>query len=838
MRFAVKKSYAIALLFACAGLALIAALSTSPGSPAAQDRDEESLDKAETIQRTLILDGSRIHFAGELQMNVTNFGFFGSLPKSTYVMSEAPSAQWPAGSGVEYLYAAGLWVAAEVDGVPSVSTGYPQTEFYPSDDATAVIYRSFEGAAGGRRYPADPDDDRDGEIDEDPLNGRDDDRDGLVDEDFAAAGKLMYSCEYSDVEVSAQQVWPEHNPLGIHVLQESYQWSEEALNDFVAASYLITNESYRFLNSAYIGLFADLDAGHRDLGAYYKDDLVGSWEGIWCAPVSGVELPQRVRIVYVHDNDGDEGRTPGYFGVAFFGMREYGSGYYANMGGGLSSIRYFAGLLPYDRGGEPVNDFQRYAAMSSGVSDADPDVPKDYKALMSAGPFFIPPGVTFAFDVAFVAGGTLDELLDNAATATRVYCGVYADGDRNPNTGVRGREGFIVGPSDPDQGIDPDPCDNIAESIVLSKRETLWCNFDCQEEKLLWSYPCYKGSMTFLQFQSGSYGKELPVRWITSTAPPAPALRAVAGDNSVTLLWDNTSEVTPDAITRQYDFEGYRVYRAHDWHRPLGSTVASGPSDELWYLIDSRDLVNGVPPDQNLQLPWKDGGFEYDPLGRLDERERSHYIEAFEQGLLHDPLSSPPCPPGFTVEECDTLEALARWSIGYEGGRRYYRYVDPDAKNGLPYFYAVVAYDHVIVDGEATGVNLGDTPIANFVYVTPRSSSQADGEFRSEDVYVVPNPVTGANTAPWKLEPNNADPSGDKCEFRNLPRCRSVVRIYSVAGDLVQTLYHDGSSGVGTLSWDLMSRNGQSVTSGVYLFSVESEDGRFPRVIGKFVVIR
>ena len=64
-------------------------------------------------------------------MNVTNFGFLGSLPKSSYPMADSPSAQWPAGSGIEYLYAAGLWIGAEVDGVPSVSTGYPEMELYP-----------------------------------------------------------------------------------------------------------------------------------------------------------------------------------------------------------------------------------------------------------------------------------------------------------------------------------------------------------------------------------------------------------------------------------------------------------------------------------------------------------------------------------------------------------------------------------------------------------------------------------------------------------------------------------------------------------------------------------
>jgi hypothetical protein len=54
----------------------------------------------------------------------------------------------------------------------------------------------------------------------------------------------------------------------------------------------------------------------------------------------------------------------------------------------------------------------------------------------------------------------------------------------------------------------------------------------------------------------------------------------------------------------------------------------------------------------------------------------------------------------------------------------------------------------------------------------------------------------------------------------------------------VETLYHDGAGGNGTLPWNMVSRNGQGIASGVYLFSVEPEDGRFRRVVGKFVVIR
>jgi hypothetical protein len=90
----------------------------------------------------------------------------------------------------------------------------------------------------------------------------------------------------------------------------------------------------------------------------------------------------------------------------------------------------------------------------------------------------------------------------------------------------------------------------------------------------------------------------------------------------------------------------------------------------------------------------------------------------------------------------------------------------------------------------------------------------------------------------WTLSPNNDDPTGIKVEFRNLPMSMGTIRIYTVAGDLVQTLPFDGRRGVGTVEWDLVSRNGQDITSGVYLYSVETENENFDRFIDKFVVVR
>ena len=546
-------------------------------------------------------------------------------------------------------------------------------------------------------------------------------------------------------------------------------------------------------------------------------------------------MPVRFTVVYVYDADGDGGRTPGYFGLVLLGSWTQTIRDAVPVAGRLNAVRIFKGLLPFERGGEPVNDFERYSSLSNATMDLNTVEPNDYKALMSVGPFSqLMPGAAIEIHAAYACGEGLAGLLDNAAMAAYVYRGIWHDVDKRPQTGIRGRETPVAGPVDM---IDPDACDGYDESIRLRRGDTLWTNADCAEEQEFYNYSeCYRGDLTFRDYQTGVDGKETQIHWVTSTAPPPPSMRAVAGDARVTLFWDNLSEITRDLVTQRYDFEGYQIWRADDWHRPLGTTAASGPSADLWHLVENRDLVNGLPPDNDFKKPFSEGGFVYEPLARLDGRES--LIDDFEQRLTSAPLEPLPCPPGLANAECDTLEALARWNLGLEGGRQYYTYVDTAPKNGMPYFYSVVAYDNLLLYGNPDAIGVRDTPISNFVYVEPYSPAQTSGNFDPKEIYVVPNPVTKARTAPWTLEPNNGDPSGEKLEFRNLPKCRSTVRIYTLSGDLVAALPHDGGGGNGTLPWNMVSRNGQGVASGVYLFSVEPEDGRFRRVVGKFVVIR
>ena len=89
-----------------------------------------------------------------------------------------------------------------------------------------------------------------------------------------------------------------------------------------------------------------------------------------------------------------------------------------------------------------------------------------------------------------------------------------------------------------------------------------------------------------------------------------------------------------------------------------------------------------------------------------------------------------------------------------------------------------------------------------------------------------------------EMFPSGDDPTGVRVKFANLPYAKNTINIYTLSGDLVETIEHDGTEGYGEASWNLISRNGQEVVSGIYMYVVQSEDGAFEDFIGKFVVVR
>jgi hypothetical protein len=868
-----------------------------------------------------VTDGSYVMDVGELQVNITNHGLIGSQYSMVSTYADAPSAQWPAGSGNEYLWAAGLWIGALVNGQPLVSTGQYERELRPGDDLRDTIYETREGVivrpgaearVTGARAP-DPlrDDDGDGREDEDLPDGYDNDGDGLVDEDFGQLGRQMMVCTMYDNTRLAQEEYPDHEPLGIKVVQSSFAWNSEENDDFVVFDYEIENVGRWILENVYVGLFADCDIGPRDAEETGQNDMAGYYEGETRAS-DGTFMP--VSFGYMYDAD-PSGALPGYFGVMFVGDKKSSRIQ-------IRSFQRFSGQTPYEMGGDPTNDPERYEIL--GLDEHDPDVPEgmrnDYRFLVSTGPWrSLSPGRKLRFSLAFVMGESLEDLIRNGAEIMRIYEGAYFDLDNDPTTGIRGRETELCFPEipDPETGIyryDADffqmlcvpenyPMNLIKPEDFEQDPETgwwcIWVNSDnCEECDRRSGHRCRQDGPWFYYFMNfwdcnqtqlsperrvgctGVGGRESPVTWIADAPPPTPGLRVWPANHAVHVYWDNASEVEPMYARDVYGFESYRIWRADNWARPPGSTLETGPASNLWRLLAEYDVVNhyilnrtDFEPFEVDTLPLGDNTGFADIVYRprcLDDPRFTGLAEAMQEVVDGDvegawrvrpPLrdSTGQVVPGLEVllpweghpTVLDTFFAVAERPADPEAGvvgktaTRYYEYVDWLAANGRIYFYAVSSTAHHLTR-RAEGYipisgGLDENLRGNFDVAVPGSRAQTAAERRRDgaDIYVYPNPATRRSLAAFQpLKPNADDPTGLRVMFANLPRARNTLKIFTLDGDHVATIEHDGTGGHGEVSWNLVSLNGQQVVSGIYLYTVHSDDARFEDFIGKFVLIR
>ncbi len=851
------------------------------------------------------LKGEFVHNVGELQVNITNWGLIGSQPSRQATFSDAPSAMWPAGSGVDYLWAAGVWIGAVKNGVPLVSTGQFTPEILANpDDPLDTIYETFQGAVGGARYP-DPgeDDDGDGLFNEDPLNAVDDDGDGLIDEDFAAISNQHFSTVMRDNTALAEELFPDHDPLNIQVLQQSFQWENENVDDFVGFQFEITNIGVSALQDVYLGIFADCDVGPRGGSGIAEDDLV-TFARRNVRALDNSVVPLSVGAMY--DADGDGGQSPGFFGMLFLNHPVDASGERAPPKVGITTFQAFSGNQPFERGGDPTNDAERYELLSRIEIDQTPALfldgkKNDFRFLMGSGPFNpLDPGQTLVIQAAFVVGAGLDPMLRNAAEAALTYYGAYFDRDIDPSTGINGWETKICQDDfDTPTAIFEIFQDCILDSTVLQgpnpptpisaadldEDGCIYVDLDCDFEARRGNESCNLEStglaLEELAGCTGVGGKEFQVPWLVGLAPPAPHMRLWETNGRVHVFFDNISQLIPDVRLQEIDFESYKIWRADGWDRPFGSSIENGPESKLWKLIaefdkvdffeDTREIGNDTVV-QNLPLGANTG---LDVISYVPKQLRPGSEEAIRladgaelmKDILADPefsFLSPTIDPALFVRYFGAngeitpiglkFPELQNWEGNYaaldtfywdQTGVRFYEYVDQTVHNGIYYFYSVTASDFTaekVPDGaKAVGPGLAGDPQSNFAFAIPTSDAQTaeERDRLGQDVYVVPNPATRESLADFsQLNPDGDDPTGVRVMFTNLPRARNTVKIFTLAGDLVQTVEHDGTNGNGSAFWNLVSRNGQEVVSGIYLFSVESNDSAFDRVVGRFVVVR
>ncbi len=328
-------------------------------------------------------------------------------------------------------------------------------------------------------------------------------------------------------------------------------------------------------------------------------------------------------------------------------------------------------------------------------------------------------------------------------------------------------------------------------------------------------------------------------------APPPPKITVTETDHDINIEWcshefyikDDGSvgvigpEFAFDPYTRLHDFEGYNIELSPD--RQLGNFTTIFSVDLVDYayqnVADPKDYFdNPVPADTVLAHPedypaiMTAGAkmYKFVPFG--DNRDLTQGHEAGEEAT-------------FT---CTVAPAI----YSEFGNVRNYKFTLHNQTLAQYKFVAVTASDF---GAPKMGVPaIKSSPESNATATVTATLTTTD------EVIVVPNPYRGdADYASmgWEVLDGKYTYQEEyrKLVFLNIPD-RCMIRIYTLAGDLVKVIAHNGNSewntpywyGKNGAYWNLISDNNQAVVSGIYLFNVQDADNKKDDFVGKFVIIK
>lgn len=273
--------------------------------------------------------------------------------------------------------------------------------------------------------------------------------------------------------------------------------------------------------------------------------------------------------------------------------------------------------------------------------------------------------------------------------------------------------------------------------------------------------------------------KAYDLDYLVPVPPPSPRFHVEVRGNSLDFYWDDSPESFLDRTSiNQLDFEGYRLY-----------------------LGESREDLRLIAQFDKATAPNDSTGFN----------------TGFEAVRI----------PGGQV---------------IDGVTYHYKFTVGNLRDGFKYWVAVTAYDLGTSDIES--LESGQDQNKRMVVPGP-----APGE--GTGVTVFPNPYRVE--ARWDVGSQARD---HYLWFANLPE-QSRLKIYTLSGDLIYETDFDGAGydgrnarGIyrpasdlrpnlsGTMfGWDMITRQGQAVATGLYLWAVEDKrDGS--RQTGKFLIVK
>lgn len=216
----------------------------------------------------------RLHRVGRVAMTVTNRGTLGTgfVHDPICDGEECPSCEYPAGSGLNYLFSTQIWVGAVSGTDTLVSVGADgwsccTWELNPDAGIAGTMIARSNDPADSNFSPA-----------------------ALSNLEYLAA----CTDTFTDAGITGTDVYDQrhHIPLNIRIDQASYSWRGEDIDDFILFEYHVTNIGDVRLKDVYIGIHFDGDVYHvSNEMVGHKDDIAG--------------FLMAEEIAYIIDNDGD-----------------------------------------------------------------------------------------------------------------------------------------------------------------------------------------------------------------------------------------------------------------------------------------------------------------------------------------------------------------------------------------------------------------------------------------------------------------------------------------------------------------------------------------------------
>jgi hypothetical protein len=726
--------------------------------------------------------------------------------------------EYPTNSGVEHLFGAGPRIGGIVNGVIRVTEGYngwdARKEILGEMNHTLrdKFYRTSTKAIGEPNVRG-CDDDHDGKIDEDELDGTDNDgdwnpvtddvgSDGLADPSEVSCDGKPYDpatnpdpagddydpakrdkCHPSADGVypfkNNKDIWTEKNGMPDHGephVDEDYgaisdndlycsatdTFLRPTVYQHVSMGIKVIQKSYAWADP-YAEAILPFDYWFINVGRNtIKDVYVGFFADMDIGPVSNASYAQNdyaayfdsLRTAYIH-NPVDRGSTP--LGITVLGTPK-----------ALDSLEFIYQWSDFTTKPDPgTNDSVIYTWMNGSAfpykiaPDQPPTNLSDTRFLYSFGKFDeLKPGDTLKISIALISGdavaGGTNSLKENAEKAIKLY-----------------KRGYTT----PTSLISP----KLDYKIVNNSVELKWFPHVSWNNILGGPYDVWDDSNKYVeQHYDSLHWRRYPVPCDTTSLCDPTKIKHKCIDGKL-----------PGGRT----FTGFRLYRSED--------IADKPYQDKYTLLHEYTIPDTATlwSIQNMDSTFTDSF--------LVRGKRYHYVvTAF--GIPDIVLLPVPLP---------------------DGGIRYDTLRSQNSESNF-------LDNSVVID-------------------VPFDISR---EFKK--VLVVPNPYRvdqdyTIENGGWEGQTSRWDESYRRVKFIHLPEGEWTLRIFTIAGELISTIsntitggyknsglppdvtispdYFDYKPDRGEVPWNLMSEKHRGLASGVYVYSVES---KFGTQIDKFVLIR